>query len=218
MAASWLEALALATAASSVLWSSPVAATSTPDIETTGSLITPRVPAAGGVAPNQDGTAGRATRIRSAIGPDLCVSLRLPGVWKVERPQPHRIDVIDAQTGARIEITAYTDADLPPGPETLIQRAASNLQQEYERLLGKPAQVTTLDPVPIYPAMRWTATWIDGNLAHDDRALSLEEFIMEPVPNRILEVAVSRAKEHGGDVIGRALETLRVQRAAACPP
>jgi hypothetical protein len=218
MVESLLGALALATAASSVLWSSPVAAANTPDIATTGSVITPRLPWAGRVAPNQDSTAGRATMIRSAIGPDLCISLRLPGVWKVERPQPHRINAVDAQKGGTIEITAYTDADLPPGPETLIQRAASNLQHEYEQLLGKPAQVTTLDPVPVSSAIRWTATWIDGNLALDDRALSLEEFILEPVPNRILEIASSHAKDQGGDVIGRALETLTVERTEACPP
>ena len=86
--------------------------------------------------------------ICSAIGPDLCVSLELPGLWNVERPEPHRINAIDAEKGTEIEVLAHTDEDFAPGPGTLIERAASNLQLEYERLLGKPAQVTTLEPIP----------------------------------------------------------------------
>lgn len=208
MAQSLKRASALATAASLALWSSPVAATNTPDVATTGSLISPRSAPAG--------PAGRTT-IRSAISPDLCVSLELPGLWKVERPEPHRINAVEAEKGTAIEILAYTDEDFAPGPGTLIQRAASNLQQEYERLLGKPVQVTTLEPVPGYGAMRWTATWIDGNFAQDDRALSLEEFILEPVPDRIVEIKVSQAGDRG-DVTTPAFETLTVQSAAACPP
>ncbi len=208
MAPSLKRASALATAASLALWSSPVAATNTPDVATTGSLISPRSAPAG--------PAGRTT-IRSAISPDLCVSLELPGLWKVEHPEPHRINAVEAEKGTAIEILAYTDEDFAPGPGTLIQRAASNLQQEYERLLGKPVQVTTLEPVPGYGAMRWTATWIDGNFAQDDRALSLEEFILEPVPDRIVEIKVSQAGDRG-DVTTPAFETLTVQSAAACPP
>jgi hypothetical protein len=208
MAPSLKRASALATAASLALWSSPAAATNTPDVATTGSLISPRSAPAG--------PAGRTT-IRSAISPDLCVSLELPGLWKVERPEPHRINAVEAEKGTAIEILAYTDEDFAPGPGTLIQRAASNLQQEYERLLGKPVQVTTLEPVPGYGAMRWTATWIDGNFAQDDRALSLEEFILEPVPDRIVEIKVSQAGDRG-DVTTPAFETLTVQSAAACPP
>lgn len=203
------RASALATAAGLALWSSPVAAASTPDVATTGSLISPRTAPAG--------PAGRTTMIRSAIGPDLCLSLELPGLWKFERVEPHRINAIDAEKGSAIEILAYTDEDFAPGPGTLIERAASNLQQEYERLLGKPVQVTTLEPVPGYGAMRWTATWIDGNFAQDDRALSLEEFILEPVPDRIVEIKVSQAGDRG-DVTTPAFETLTVQPAAACPP
>ena len=208
MAPSLKRASALATAASLALWSSPAAATNTPDVAATGSLISPRSAPAG--------PTGRTT-IRSAISPDLCVSLELPGLWKVERPEPHRINAVEAEKGTAIEILAYTDEDFAPGPGTLIQRAASNLQQEYERLLGKPVQVTTLEPVPGYGAMRWTATWIDGNFAQDDRALSLEEFILEPVPDRIVEIKVSQAGDRG-DVTTPAFETLTVQSAAACPP
>jgi hypothetical protein len=78
------------------------------------------------------------------------------------------------------------------------------------------SSVTTLDPVPIYSAMRWTATWIDGNFAQDDRALSLEEFIVKPVPNRIVEITLSEAGERRGAVIELVLETLSVQWAPAC--
>jgi hypothetical protein len=208
MAQSLKWASALAMAASLALWSSPLAATNTPDVATTGSLIGPRAAPAG--------PAGRTTTIRSAIGPDLCVSLDLPGLWKVERPEPHRINAIDADKGTLIEILAYTERDFAPGPGTLIQRAAANLQQEYERLLGKPVQATTLEPVPGHAAMRWTATWIDGNFAQDDRALSLEEFILEPVPDRIVELKVSQAGDRG-DVTRPALETLTVQSTEACP-
>jgi hypothetical protein len=155
--------------------------------------------------------------IRSVIGADLCVSLRLPGRWKVEHPEPHRINAIDAEKGAQIEIIAYADADFEPGPETLIRRAALNLQQEYERLLGRPAQMTTLEPVPSSPAMRWTATWIDGNFAPDDHALSFETFILEPILNRIVQISISEAGEARGEVTGLALETVTFQSASACP-
>jgi hypothetical protein len=209
MAQSLKRAPALVTAASLALWFSPVAATNTPDVDTTGSLIGPRAAPAGPV--------GRTTMIRSAIGPDLCVSLELPGLWNVERPEPHRINAIDAEKGTEIEVLAHTDEDFAPGPGTLIERAASNLQLEYERLLGKPAQVTTLEPIPGSGAIRWTATWIDGNFAQDDRVLSLEEFILEPVPHRIVEIKVSQAGDRG-EFTRPPLETLTVRSADACPP
>ena len=210
-------ASAIATAASLLLWSSP-AATTTPDVLTTGSLIGARPAPVGRKSPDQDGASERVTMIRSALGPDLCVSLQLPGLWKVERPDPHRINAVEAERGAEIGIVAYTDADFAPGPEALMVRAASSLQREYEQLLGKPAQVTTVEPGPISSAVRWTATWVDGNFAQDDRAFSLEEFIIEPVPNRIVEITVSQGRGERGQVVGPALETLTVQSAPACPP
>jgi hypothetical protein len=139
-------------------------------------------------------------------------------VGLVERPEPNRINVINAEKGTEIEIVAYTDSNFALGPGTLMPRAASNLQHEYERLLRKPVQVTTLEPTPNSAAMRWTATWIDGNFAQDDRALSLEEFILEPAPDGIVEITVSQAGERRGEVTGLALETLTVQLAPACQP
>jgi hypothetical protein len=67
--------------------------------------------------------------------------------------------------------------------------------------------------------MRWTATWNDANFAQDERALSLEKFIVEPVPNRIVEISVSRAEDdRRGEVVGLALETLTALSAPICPP
>jgi hypothetical protein len=209
---------ALAIAAGLFVCSSPVSAMPERDILETGSVIGPPAATAGRDSQDQGRTAADATMIRSALGPDLCVSVELPGVWKVEQSERRGITAIEAEKGAEIEIVAYTDADFPPGPETLMRRAASNLQDENDRLLGKPAQVTTLEPVPISSAMRWTATWIDGNFAQDDRALSIEGFIIEPVPNRVVEVAVSTVGEWRAKVIGMALETVRIGLAPACPP
>ena len=61
-----------------------------------------------------------------------------------------------------------------------------------------------------------TATWIDGNFAQDDRALSLEEFILEPVPHRIVEIKVSQAGDRG-EFTRPPLETLTV-RVGRCLP
>jgi len=211
-------AMAAAIAASPFVWSSPALAMPERDILETGSLIGPAAATAGRNSQAQGGTAGGATLIQSVIGPDLCVSVQLPGVWKIEQSELRRINAIEAEQGAEIEIVAYTDADFPPGPETLMQRAASNLQDENDRLLGKPAQVTTLEPVPVYAALRWTATWIDGNFDQDDRALSIEGFIFEPIADRVVGIAVSKLGESRATVIGMALETVRVHSASACPP
>jgi hypothetical protein len=218
MAQSLQPASAIATAAILVLGSSPVAATTPLDVLTTGSLIGARPAPAGRGSPDQDGTSRSVTLVRSALGPDLCVTLRLPGAWKVEQPEPGRINAIEPEQGAEIGIVAHTDADFAPGPGMLIERAASKLQREYERLLGKPAQVTTLEPSSLSPARRWTATWIDGNFAPDDRVFSLEQFLIEPAANRIVAITVSPGRGGRGEVVGMALETLTIQSASACPP
>jgi len=211
-------ASAIAIATISVLWSAPEAAATTPDVLTTGSVIGAQPAEAGRKSPNQEGTSRPVTAVHLTLGSDRCVSLRLPGSWTVEHSEPNRINAVDAENGAAVEIIAHTDADFAPGPGTLIQRAASDLQRQFEGLLGKPAQVTTLERGPIPSAMRWTATWNDTNFAQDERALSLERFIVEPVPNRIVEISVSQAGDRRGEVVGLALETLTAQSALACPP
>jgi hypothetical protein len=211
-------ASAIILAAMSVLRSAPEAAATTPDVLTTGSVVGTRPAEAGRKSPNQDGASGSVTTVHLTLGSDRCVSLRLPGTWSVEHSEPDRINAVDAKNGAAVEITAHTDADFAPGPGTLIQRAAWDLQRQFEGLIGKPAQVTTLERGPIPSAMRWTATWNDANFAQDERALSLERFIVEPVPNGIVEISVSQAGDRQGEVVGLALETLTAQSAPACPP
>jgi hypothetical protein len=173
--------------------------------------------AAGRVPLGSAEAAGRATLIHLVIDSDQCVSVRLPGPWNVEHPGTHDVNAINVETGAEIEFVAYDGSEFDPGPETLIERAASNLQHEYEQILGKPAQVTTLEPVPVSSAMRWTATWIDGNLAQDDRTLSLETFIIEPIPNRVVEINMTQAGEWRAQVVAVALETMTVQSTACSP-
>jgi hypothetical protein len=218
MAQSVQPASAIAIAAILIFWSAPEAAATTPDALTTGSLIGARPAEAGPKSPNQEGTLGPVTMFHLTLGPDLCVPLRLLGLWKVEHSEPYRINAVDAENGAAIEIVTYTGNEVEPGPGTLIERAASDLQRKFERLLGKPAQVTTLERGPISSALHWTATWIDANFAQDEHELSLEKFIIEPVPNRIVVISGSQALDRRSEVVGRALETLTAQSAPACPP
>jgi hypothetical protein len=163
--------------------------------------------------------AGRATLARLLIDSHRCLSIRLPGLWDVERPGPHQVKAKNTKTGAEIEVMAYDGSEFEPGPETLIERAASNLQHEYEWILGKPAQSTMLEPAsPVSSAMRWTATWVDANFAQADRTLSLEAFIIEPIPNRIVEFRMDSGGEWRAEVLAVAFETMTVQPTSACAP
>jgi hypothetical protein len=210
---------AVAFAATLLVWSQGAESTTAPDIETTGSVIGPRVTPLGGKSQHRDESNENTTMIRSALGGDLCISVRLTGRWTVER-DGQRLYAIAVEDQADIQIIVLSDADLAPGPETLTQRAASSLQNDYERLLGKPAQVVTLERVPASSATRWTATWLDSNFLSEGRDLSLEAFIFEPVPNRVVEMTVSGARERRSTILQRALETLTIEPAQAqrlCP-
>jgi len=210
---------AFAFAATILVWSQGAESTTAPDVETTGSVIGPRVAPLGGEAQRRDEPDENTTIIRSALGGELCISVRLTGQWTVVR-DGKRLYAIAVEDQADIQIMVLSDADLALGPETLTQRAASSLQDEYERLLGKPAQVVTLEHLPASSATRWTATWVDSNFLSEDRDLSLEAFIFEPVPNRIVEMTVSGASERRSTIVQRALETLTIEPATAqrmCP-
>jgi hypothetical protein len=212
-------AWALALAATLVVWSSTGESTTAPEVATTGSVIGPRVAPLGGKPRHRDEADQNTTMIRSAVGGDLCISVRLMGQWTVER-DGQRLHAIHVEDGADIQMIVLTDTDLAPSPETLTQRAASSLQDEYERLLGKPAQVVTLERVPTSPATRWTATWVDSNFPNEDRDLSLEVFIFEPLPNRVVEMTVSGGSERRDTIVQGALETLTIELAQAhrtCP-
>jgi len=202
-----------------VVWSSAVESTTAPDVTTTGSVIGPRVAPVAPKPALEDGTDQGATLIRLGDGEDLCISVRLAGQWKVER-DGQRLHATDVEDGAEIQLIVVNDADLAPGPETLTERAALGVQHEYERLLGKPAHVATLERVPASSATRWTATWVDRNFLSEDRAVSFEAFIFEPVPNRVVEMTVSGGSERRGTIVQRALETLTIELAQAhrmCP-
>jgi hypothetical protein len=208
-------ATVLAFAATLVVWSSAVESTTAPDVATTGSVIGPRAAPLGGKFQRRDETDQNTTLIRSAVGGDLCISVRLMGQWTVEH-DGEWLRAIDVEDEAELQIIVLNDADLAPGPETLTERASASLQDEYERLLGKPAQVVTLERVPASSATRWTATWVDSNFASEDRELSLEAFIFEPVANRVVEMTVSGGSERRGTIVQRALETFTIEPAQAC--
>jgi len=93
---------------------------------------------------------------------------------------------------------------------------AAALQQDYEGLLGRPAQSISLSTDA--GATRWSATWVDANLPMASHAMTVEALIV-PLSNAwVLELSLSgvETREAYDALAARLLARLRVQGRASC--
>jgi hypothetical protein len=185
----------------------PVAFASTADMPPEGAAVTARFD-----RPEQ------MTRLRGIIAADTCVTISLAGEWT---PLPAVGDelTLATSTGAEVEIRVRPAAELRGFPQArLAERDAAALQRSYEDVLGKPALAVAHEPTSHAGVSRWSATWVDGNLANASQALTVETFIVETAAGSALELSFANfktAEAHDAQV-GHALSSLRTVTGREC--
>ncbi|MBB4040404.1 hypothetical protein GGR34_002057 [Microvirga flocculans] len=156
--------------------------------------------------------ATRQTFVQGTAGSDLCFAFALPDEWRAS-PQ----GLTAALTRAEISVGLRSAEALRhvPRPD-LVSRDAAVLQNDYEELLGRPAQSVSLTPGA--GGARWSATWIDANLPSASHSMTVETLIMPLSPEWVLELSLSGVEtpEDYNILIRNLWMRLKVQGAAAC--
>jgi len=161
------------------------------------------------------------TRVREKVSADLCVSFRLSREWTLSLGRDAALEEtasLRAPSGDDLEIRLRPAADLQAFPQADISaRDAAALQDSYEELLGKPAQSVVHQPAGRPGVSRWSATWVDPNLAGPSHALTVETFIVDLRGDGALELTMN-AKDSGTyrQDISALLSSLQVTRGADC--
>lgn len=154
----------------------------------------------------------RQTQVSGKAAPDLCFSFALPDEWLLtEAGLKAVVSNADLTIGLR---SAQELRDMPQ-PD-LATRDAAVLQQDYEQLLGRPAQSVSLSSNA--GATRWSATWIDAALPTSSHAMTVETLIVPLSSEWVLELSLSgvETREAYNALAQRLLMRLKVQSRAAC--
>jgi hypothetical protein len=161
------------------------------------------------------------TRVREKVSADLCVSFRLSREWTLSFDRDGALEetaFLRAPSGDDLEIRLRPAAELQTFPQAdLSARDAAALQDSYEELLGKPAQSVIHQSAGRPGVSRWSATWVDSNLAGPSHSLTIETFIVDLRGNGALELTMN-AKDSGTyhrEVSGL-LSSLQVTGGADC--
>lgn len=146
---------------------------------------------------------------------EQCFFLTLPQEWQTTTGG---LKTRLKSTSSEVELTVNLRSShelrgLPQGD--LASRDAALLQQDYENLLGRPAQavsVTSLTP----QATRWSATWIDANLPSGP--MTVETFIVPLSEHWVLELSFTNviAKEEHEALVRSLLDGLELGRGGGC--
>lgn len=157
----------------------------------------------------------RETQVRDRVGAGLCVSFRLAQEWK--GPDGGG-SILTASSGEDLELRLRPGSgwqDLPRAER--VAREAAGLQRSYEDLIGKPAQSVTHQETGLPGVSRWSATWVDGNLADPGHALTVETFIVDLRGGAALELTMSAEDgEAYRREVGRLLSSLQVTSGGEC--
>jgi hypothetical protein len=157
------------------------------------------------------------TIVASRVTPRLCFALSLPEEWR-QNTGSGETSVTAVSSTAELDVNLRSARELQDQPQPdLAHRDATFLQQDYEALLGRPAQSVSLtSPAP--GATRWSATWIDRNLPSDSHVVTIEALIV-PLSNEwVLELSLSgidTPQAHEA-LVARVLSGLKVNAGAAC--
>jgi hypothetical protein len=157
------------------------------------------------------------TRVAGHVGPGLCYSLSLPQEWRLETEgRETRLEA--AFSDASIALSLRSAEALQHLPQRdLASRDAALLQQDYEGLLGRPAQSVSL-AFSVSGAVRWSATWVDANLPAPSRAMTVEAIIVPLSKEWVLELSPENveAAEASHALLRQALTGLIVRSGADC--
>ncbi len=159
----------------------------------------------------------RKTQVVGRVASNLCFSFALPQEWQSKNGGMDARLKSSAST-AELEVSLRSAHELQGMPQSdLASRDAAFLQQDYENLLGRPAQSVRFTSLET-GAMRWSATWIDGNLPVGPQGMTVEAFIIPLSNDWLLELSVTNAerREHYEGIIQALLAGLRVQRGQSC--
>ena len=156
--------------------------------------------------------AAQQTLVTGRAAPDLCFSLSLPEEW---RRTEEGLKAVRSDASLALGLRSAEELSALPQPD-LAGRDAAALQQDYEDLLGRPAQSISLSTDA--GATRWSATWVDANLPMASHAMTVETLIV-PLSNAwVLELSLSgvETREAYDALAARLLARLRVQGRASC--
>lgn len=156
--------------------------------------------------------AAQQTLVTGRAAPDLCFSLSLPEEW---RRTEEGLKAVRSDASLALGLRSAEELSALPQPD-LASRDAAALQQDYEDLLGRPAQ--SVSQSTDAGATRWSATWVDANLPMTSHAMTVETLIV-PLSNAwVLELSLSgvETREAYDALAARVLARLRVQGRASC--
>ena len=156
--------------------------------------------------------AAQQTLVTGRAAPDLCFSLSLPEEW---RRTEEGLKAVRSDASLALGLRSAEELSALPQPD-LASRDAAALQQDYEDLLGRPAQ--SVSQSTDAGATRWSATWVDANLPMASHAMTVETLIV-PLSNAwVLELSLSgvETREAYDALAARLLARLRVQGRASC--
>jgi len=168
-------------------------------------------PVNGSVRTRFDPATGQ-TWVTGRAAPELCFSLSLPDEW---RSTGSGIEAASSDEELAVGLRSAQDLRGMPQPD-LASRDAAALQQDYEALLGRPAQSVSLSSDA--GATRWSATWVDANLPTAPHGMTVETLIVPLSDEWVLELSLSGVETRGAhDALSqRLLSRLKVQSRAAC--
>jgi hypothetical protein len=161
--------------------------------------------------------AAQETRVLRHIAPSLCFSFSLPQEWELNT-HDGKASLKAVAYDAELDVSLRSAHELQGLPQSdLVRRDAAFLQQDYEGILGRPAQSVSLAS-SAQGATRWSATWIDANLPADASAMTIETFIV-PLSNEwVLELSFTdiETREIYNALAQKVLSGLQVRGSAAC--
>jgi hypothetical protein len=159
----------------------------------------------------------RETQIKERVSANLCVFFRLDEEWTLSRDTDATL--LQAAGGdADLEIRLRSASELQEFPQTdLAGREAAALQRTYEGMIGKPAQAISHQPTGLSGVSRWSATWVDANLAGGNHALEVETFIVD-LKSAALELTLTEPRTNTAyaNQIRRILSSLRIGKGTEC--
>jgi hypothetical protein len=157
----------------------------------------------------------RQTRVAGRVASHQCFSLALQQEWR-STTGGMETRLRSALSDAELELSLRPAHELRGLQQAdLASRDAALLQQDYESLLGRPAQSVSL--VSLSPqTTRWSATWVDAHLPSGP--LTVEAFIVPLSEDWVLELSFSNitVKEEYDSLVRSLLASLKVHHGPVC--
>lgn len=165
------------------------------------------------------GQAQHKTTVTGVLEQGLCFALAMPAEWQVTVRDGATTRLTERASGVELEVTVRSAAELHGASQPdLVRRDAAVLQASYEALIGRPAHAVSLDPQPIRGALRWRATWHDGNMPGSGRSFTAETLIVPLSPRWLVEVTLGNVDNRPvyEAVLKETLSNLDVREGADC--